>query len=132
MVLSFWRRLLYYCLLAGLTLALVEGMARVAYYWAYGQGYQGGQQAAQDFFRQQEYRDAARTAPIAHPFYGQNAAPIFYHELNQLPPRQRWEGTALIGLLGGSVAWEAAASFQAALDEYFAAQGAARRGRPPE
>ena len=41
-VLPFRRKILYYGLMLVLTLLVIEGMARLAYYAAYGAGYGGG------------------------------------------------------------------------------------------
>ena len=43
--LPFHRKILYYGLMLGLTLLALEGMARLAYYAAYGQGYGDGPNA---------------------------------------------------------------------------------------
>ena len=44
-LLSFRRKILYYGLMLALTLLAIEGMARLAYYAAYGSGYGGGRAA---------------------------------------------------------------------------------------
>ena len=44
--LPFRKKVLYYGLMLLLTLLAIEGMARLAYYAAYGQGYGGGLDAA--------------------------------------------------------------------------------------
>lgn len=40
--LSFRKKTLYYGLMLALTLLVIEGLARIAYYVAYGPGYGGG------------------------------------------------------------------------------------------
>ena len=44
----FRKKILYYGLMLVLTLLLIEGMARIAYYAAYGSGYGGGAAADPD------------------------------------------------------------------------------------
>ena len=105
----------------GLTLLVLEGMAHLAYYAAYGQWYGGGGL----------YAPANATLPpdspedfapwrIRHPYYG------FVHNspgsaLNAMPPRQRRADTVVIGLLGGSVAVGVKPFLQDALNRWFAA-----------
>ena len=115
----FPKKILYYGLMLGLTLLVLEGMARIAYYAAYGEGYGVGRPAAP--------ADAAlppdftRYYQIRHPFYGfTRSAPE--QELNAMPLRQRQEDTVIIGLLGGSVAGAIAPFLQNALNRRFAAQ----------
>ena len=99
------KKVLYYGLMALLTLLVLEGMARIAYLAAFDDWYGGGVgpggigPAA-----------AAPTSPelfepwlIRHPFYGlTHQSPD--HPLNAMPPQQRQDDVVVVGLLGGSVA----------------------------
>ena len=127
MVRSFWRRAVFYGLMVGLVLAAVEGMARVAYWAAYGEGINGSREEVAEFYERWRYGGAVQTGPMKHPFYGPSAPPIFFHELNELPPRGRREDLVLIGLTGGSVAWDVLPSLRRAVNEFFAAEGLRRR-----
>ena len=122
---SFRKKALYYGLMLFLTLLALEGMARLAYYAAYGPGYGGGRLEMA----------AADTAPparatyswlIRHPFYGYTGN-LPDHNLNAMPPRQRREDTVVIGLLGGSVARDVQPFLERALHRYFAANARPRR-----
>ena len=113
-----------------LTLLALEGMARIAYYAAYGQGYGGGRadtptaaNIPQDANRDPE------TWRIRHPFYGfiDSAPHLADNVLNVMPPQQRQEDTVVIGLLGGSLAEELRPFLQSALDDWFAANNLPRR-----
>ena len=121
---SFRKKALYYGLMLFLSLLALEGMARLAYYAAYGQGYSGGR-----------LEMAADTAPparatrswlIRHPFYGYTRN-LTDHNLNATPPRQRREDTVVIGLVGGSVARDVRPFLERALHRYFAANARPRR-----
>ena len=68
----------------------------------------------------------AAARKVSHPFYG-FADPAPGNALNARPPRQRQEDTVLVGLLGGSVAQEAAPFLQAALARWFAANQPSRQ-----
>ena len=110
-----------------LTLLALEGMARIAYYAAYGQGYGGRPPAAPVNL------PAALTAPepfepwlIAHPFYGFTAQGP-YHAQNAMPPRPRRADTVVVALLGGSVAEQVEPFLQGALNRWFAANAPSRR-----
>ena len=110
-----------------LTLLALEGMARLAYYAAYGQGYGGGPAGTENAALPEStdllvWRrvSTARDSVIQHPFYGySNSLPG--KAINAMPPRQRREDTVVIGLLGGSVAEEFEPYFQRALNRWFAA-----------
>ena len=127
--LPFRKKALYYALLLFLTLLALEGMARIAYYAAYGQGYDGGRPelpataplALPD-------RAAATAAPwrIRHPFYGYTPN-LPRHDLNEMPPRPRREDMLLVGLVGGSVAAEVQPFLEQALRRYFAANNLPRQ-----
>ena len=117
------KRVLYYGLLAALTLLAIEGMARAAYWLAFDDWY-GGLPAV-DYntplpdIQSEPWR-------IQHPFYGYTAARQGY-ELNVMPPRERREGQVTIGLVGGSVAEDVTPHFQRALSRYFTANNWPRR-----
>ena len=63
---------------------------------------------------------------MLHPFHGTSAAGPS-HDLNVMPPRQKREDVALIGLFGGSVARQATPAFRRALESYFSANNLLRR-----
>ena len=122
-VLPFRRKILYYGLMLVLTLLAIEGMARLAYYAAYGSGYgRGGwerpanpaaapnpiPQKADEFYR------------LRHPYYG-FANPSLKNDLNAPLPQQRREDTVVVGLVGGSVANNVTPYLQEALERWFAA-----------
>ena len=123
----FRKKVLYYGLMLFLTLLALEGMARLAYYAAYGQGYGGGPDAPGDSISPPP-TIARELAPptIPHPLYGFTDSSMG-HALNALPPTQRRAGTAVIGLFGGSVAEEVNPFLQRELSRYFAANGLARQ-----
>ena len=134
-----------------LTLLVLEGMARVAYFAAYGRWYGGGGAAsapaaaaprpiAFDAYgraksdaptgpltRPPEFDPTtAHLRPIRHPFYGiTDRSPAHY--LNTMPPRQRREDTVIVGLVGGSVANDVRPYLQRALSRYFAANNLPRQ-----
>ena len=127
MALTFPKRVLFYGLLTLLTLLTIEGMARIAYYAAYGQGYGSGPPeppANSAAFSPPDFAaDPARDLLpllIRHPFYGDTRTSP-YHALNAMPPWQRREDTVVIGLLGGSVAELVKPFLERALRRYFAA-----------
>ena len=118
-----------------LTLLVIEGMARLAYYAAYGPGYSGGEAESVNFTppppliiyaKTNAATEDAGPRKVSHPFYGfADSAPG--NALNARPPRQRQEDTVVVGLLGGSVAQEAAPFLQAALERWFAANQPSRQ-----
>ena len=92
MALTFPKRVLFYGLLTLLTLLTMEGMARIAYYAAYGQGYGSGPPdppAHSAAFSPADFTaDPARDLLpllIRHPFYGDTRTSP-YHALNAMPP----------------------------------------------
>ena len=105
-----------------LTLLALEGMARIAYYAAYGQGYGGGRADIPSDVTPPPINDLTGNFDlqrIRHPFYGfTDSAPG--HALNAMPPRQRREDAVIIGLLGGSVAAGVKPQLQNALNRRFA------------
>ena len=125
--LPFLKKLLYYGLLAALTLIAIEGMARLAYFLAFAEGYDGGLPAV-DAVNLTLPPPPRRNNPwrILHPFYGHSVA-VPGHYLNVIPPQPKGEDVALIGLFGGSVAEAAAPYLQSALSRYFAANNLERR-----
>ena len=121
----FRKKILYYGLMLLLTLLALEGMARVAYYAAYGQGYGGGRLVPDTNYppppqlltRDQTPRPAA---PLTnHPFYGYTRK-LPGHALNAMPPPQGREDMVMVGLLGGSVAEEVEPFLELALHRWFA------------
>ena len=130
MALTFPKRVLFYGLLTLLTLLTIEGMARIAYYAAYGQGYGSGPPDApanSAAFSAADYT-AENLTPwrIRHPFYG-HTRDLPHDDLNAMPPWQRREDTVVIGLLGGSVAYFVRPYLQRALNRYFAANDLPRQ-----
>ena len=117
---SFRRKILYYGLLLLLTLAVGEGMARIAYYAAYGPGdsRDGLAGAAGSSLAARER--PAKPWQIRHPFYGYTRN-LPYHDFNTMPPRQGRADTVVIGLLGGSVAKDVRPFFQRELNRRFVA-----------
>ena len=102
-----------------LTLLAIEGMARIAYYEAYGPGKGGGGRSAEPESSALPH-DATNVHELRHPFYGfTKRSPE--RVLNAGRPQQRREDTVVIGLLGGSVAAQVAPFFQEALNRRFAA-----------
>ena len=129
-VLPFRKKILYYGLMLVLTLLAIEGMARLAYYAAYGSGDgRGGSErpanpAAAPNPIPQEVDEFYR---LRHPYYG-FANPSLKHAMNAPLPQQRREDTVVIGLLGGSVANYVTPYLQEALERWFAAN---RRPQQP-
>ena len=110
-----------------LTLLALEGMARIAYYAAYGQGY-GGSPPAAAVNLPAPLTDPEPFEPwlISHPFYGfTDQGP--YHSQNAMPPRRRRADTVVVALLGGSVAEQIEPFLQNALNRWFAANHPNRR-----
>ncbi len=123
---TFPKRVLFYGLLTLLTLLAIEGMARIAYYAAYGQGYGSGPPELPTSLSPSNDR-AADPWQRRHPFYGHTRSSP-YHALNAMPPQQRREELVVIGLLGGSVAEQVQPALQRALNRWFAAN---RQPRQP-
>ena len=128
----FRKKVLYYGLMLLLTLLVIEGMARLAYYAAYGPGYGGGPDAPMGITPPpipDNIHDATEDAgphKVRHPFYGfVNWSPK--NDLNAPLPRQRREDTVVIGLLGGSVAKNVTPYLQEALARWFAANQPSRQ-----
>ena len=127
--LPFRKKVLYYGLMLLLTLLAIEGMARLAYYAAYGSGYsRGGLEEINDFAPPPLQPSVAKADrwQLRHPFYGYTSRSPD-HDLSAMPPRQRREDTVVIGLLGGSLAQEAQPYLQRALDRHFAANNRPRQ-----
>ena len=127
------KQILFYSLLLLLTLAAVEGMARAAYYLAYGEWYQAP--ALPDPAAPNRNSESDRVAlpevnagldPVNHPYYG-FTSPAPSNDLNAMPPPQTGSDTVVIALLGGSVARLLTADFRRAVEQYFAEQQLPRR-----
>ena len=117
----FRKKVLYYGLMLLLTLLAIEGMARLAYYAAYGPGDgSGGAEVPDNLTPLLPLNTIDDFAParISHPFYG-NIPNLPAHDLSAMPPRLRQEDTVVIGLLGGSVAKETQPFLQRALNRWF-------------
>ena len=127
--LPFRRKILYYGLMLGLTLLALEGMARIAYYAAYGQGYGGGAAGPANVTLPPSpdlARDLTGGHQLLHPFYGfTRTSPD--RVPNAMPPQRRREDLVVIGLLGGSVAKDVRPFLLEALQRWFAANGLPRR-----
>ena len=119
----FPKRVLYYSLLAALTLLAFEGMARAAYWLAFQEGYGGGGPA-----RSPAAAESATSGwpNIRHPFYGFAARSAY--DLHFQPPPQKRDDEVVIAVLGGSVAEDVLPSLRRALYAHFDATG--RPGRP--
>ena len=130
MALTFPKKILFYGLLTLLTLLTIEGMARIAYYAAYGQWYGSGppDTPVDSYAFSPLDLTAENLTPwrIRHPFYG-HTRDLTYDDLNAMPPWQRREETVVIGLLGGSVAYFVKPYLQRALNRYFAANDLPRQ-----
>ena len=109
-----------------LTLLALEGMARIAYYAAYGPGYGGGDK---DVFAAPLVPFDSEAAPprwIRHPFSG-SVRNWPNNALNEMPPARRREDTVVIGFLGGSVAEHLLPYLRRALNRWFAANNQPRQ-----
>ena len=125
------KKILFYSLLILLTLAALEGMARIAYYLAYGEGYSTPQPAppaaAVDFDPRELFTPVIigahdQSNKILHPYFGYTPdTPTSV--LNTMPPRQTRDDQVVIGLTGGSVALFLAPEFRRAIERHFAEQG---------
>ena len=120
------KKILFYGLLLLLTLAAVEGMARIAYYLAYAEGYSippmPDAAADPDAGEYQEPLTRGEYGRIVHPYYGhtQNSRRVAH---NAMPPRQTAADTVLIALVGGSVAYDLTYHFRQAVEQFFDQQG---------
>ena len=129
------KKVLFYSLLTLITLTALEGMSRLAYYFAFAEWYSSPPRlsptttafaSAQPSGLTRRIPPAQRTPrlvnQVSHPYYGFTAfSPN--SPLNVMPPPQTHPDTVLIGLLGGSMAWNVIPHFQQALTRYFADQG---------
>ncbi len=126
----FLKKLLYYGLLVALTLIAIEGMARLAYWLAFAEGYDIRRTATDSPSPPPELPPLDRIPGgdprLPHPFHGHSHHDPDY-TLNVAPPGAKREDVALIGLFGGSVAVSVAPAFQRALSRYFAANNLERR-----
>ena len=119
----FRKKILYYGLLLLLTLLALEGMARIAYYAAYGHWYGGGPATALTAANlPADTNEDSQPRRIRHPFYGftDRTPPAQGNALNAMPPQQRQPDTVVVGLLGGSLARELHPFLQDALNRHFA------------
>ena len=129
------KKILYYGIMLLLTLLAVEGMARLAYYLAFDQGYGG---AATPEMGDVRAAPAAATTPAAepaaafnrarvrHPFYAYTH-PDPWAGLNEMPPRPESADTVVIALVGGSVAEQVRPYLQRAVYRYFIDHNLPRR-----
>ena len=121
----FLKKVLYYGLLFLLTLLAVEGLARLAYYLAFDQGY-GSAPAADTQHYTPPPLNINQHQMMRHPFYGLLYS-YPYHDLNLLPPRPEQADTVAIALLGGSVAEQVRPYLSRALYRYFSDHNLPRR-----
>ena len=115
------KRVLFHCMTAVMVLAVMEGMARVAWYAAHGEAYArtwvppaGG--------RGWEERADGPAIPVRwvrHPYYGFTNS-WEGSDLNVMPFVRRQEGAVIVALLGGSVGIGVTPAFERAVHEYFA------------
>ena len=116
-----------------LTLLASEGMARLAYYAAYGAGYGGGGAELVDFIPPPTVVNlgfaAAPATPFLkrHPLYGYIRGLPYHHLPDAMLPRPRREDTVVIALLGGSVAYGVNPYLERALGRWFAVNSQPRR-----
>ena len=115
------KKLAYYGIMLLLTLLALEGLARLGYYLAFGQGYGGGRAVA----TAPEPAAAATQHRWRHPFYAY-IPPEPWADLNLLPPPER-NDTVVIALLGGSVANDVAPYLRRAVHRHFIANDLPRR-----
>ena len=119
------KQILFYGLMAVITLVVIEGMAQAAYYIAYGEFNGGGPApagslagAAADDADDADADADARPYWLQHPYYGYTR-PEAGHPMNQAPPPRREEGVILIALVGGSVGLGVTEAFRSALKDWF-------------
>ena len=123
------KQILFYSLLLLLTLAALEGMARAAYYLAYGEWYSptptissagdAGPNPGGDDRENPALRRGGLGWLIIHPYYGYTS-PLPTDDLNAMPPPQIRADRVVIGVLGGSVADLVTPHFRRAVEQYFA------------
>ena len=119
-----------------LTLLVIEGMARIAYYAAYGTEYGGGSAADSPdnltppplTLVNQGFAAAPATPFLKrHPIYGYIQGLPFHQLPEERRPRPRQGDTVVIALLGGSVAYGVNAYLERALGRWFAENNQPRR-----
>ena len=120
------KKALYYGLMLLLTLLAVEGMARLAYYLAFDQGYDGGRAAALSNAVTPPPLTLYQQQRMPHPYYGLLYS-YPYHELSVMPPRPERKDKVVVALLGGSVAEQIRPYLHRALYRYFRDNGLPRR-----
>ena len=113
------KKFFFYCLMAVLTLLVIEGMAQGAYYVAYGE-FNGGGPAGSPAVGAAGgvVEEDHRLYWLQHPYYGYTHYDV-NHLMNRLPPPRREDGMALIGLVGGSVGLGVADAFEGELKAWF-------------
>ena len=124
----FLKKLLYYCLLAALTLLAIEGMARLAYFVAFDDWYGGGRPGgtATDFPDEPPGWNTPAARRVGHPFYGHTpVSPV--HHLSNWPPPASSDDPVVIGLVGGSLAYDLLPYFSRAVHRYFSDNDLDRR-----
>ena len=109
--------------MALLTLLVLEGMARLAYYLAFDQGYASAPAANTQYYTPPII---GRHQMMRHPLYGLSYSDP-YHELNAMPPRPEQADTVAIALLGGSVAEQVRPYLSRALYRHFSDHNLPRR-----
>ena len=111
------KKILFYFLMLALTLGVIEGMARVAYWFIYGEAYAEYDPSLAPDESTRSRNRAPLVSRVVHPFHGYT--PIGRRsDLNQMPPPRR-ERTVVIGLLGGSVAQGTAPILEKELYRHF-------------
>ncbi len=117
------KQALFYCIMALMTLAVIEGMAQAAYLIAYGEFNGDGPAPPAGAAMDDAEGDARRLRGwIRHPYYGQTRREA-EHLLNQVRTPRREDGVVLIALLGGSVGRNVADAFRNALEAWFRDNG---------
>ena len=121
---SFLKKSIYYCLLAGIVVIAIEVMARVAYYAAWGEVYDGGGMGLPAHTPPPALEQELKPNRVLHPYYGHTPVD-FEHKRGALPPRR--DDTVIIGALGGSVTHFVMPALRQAVYRYFLDNGLGRR-----
>ena len=120
------KKLLFYALLTVLTLAALEGMARLAYFLAFDQWYRANRTATPAADSSPDFARQPYWWRIQHPLHGYTD-PAPKDDLNRQPPRPGTGDVVLIALAGGSVAESLFPFLDQALSRHFAANNLTRR-----
>ena len=112
------KKVLFYCIMAVMTLAVIEGMAQAAYYIAYGEVNQAPLSGPGPAVGGAVTPWSRLIWRASHPYYGFTQADAA-SDINRFPPPRREDGVVLIALLGGSVSRDAADAFRRALEAWF-------------